>query len=122
MSQCDRILEVLSDGRAHGMREIHARAGFCRLNSRVAELRKRGHNIPPAVRTPDGDYLYQLDPSLGETDSPADDGGHPSGPTVAAPQNPQSTNPTAESVSPNEDEGQLSLLAAPQRGAYSEAA
>lgn len=122
MSQCERILEVLADGHPHGMREIHQRAGFCRLNSRVAEFRKRGHNIPPAVRTPDGDYLYQLGPSLGETDPPADDGGDPSGPTVAASHVPQSTNPTAGPVSPNEDEEQLSLLDSPRRGAYSEAA
>lgn len=57
-SQCDLILEFLSDGQRHDMRAIHAAVGFCRLNSRVSELRKRGHNIvcDPAG----GKYVYQL--------------------------------------------------------------
>lgn len=44
-SQCDRVLAVLSDGRPHSIQEIHDRAGSMRLNSRVADLRKRGLNI-----------------------------------------------------------------------------
>lgn len=121
MSQCDRILEVLTDGLPHSMREIHDRAGFMRLNSRVSELRERGHVI--TCDRAGGRYVYQLISSRGETDSPADDGGvPPSRPAVAAPHDPQSTNPTAEPVSPNEASSQLSLLETPRRGAYSEAA
>lgn len=45
MSQCARVLEVLADHRFHSIQEIHQRAGTMRLNSRIAELRKRGHDI-----------------------------------------------------------------------------
>lgn len=44
-SQCERILAVLADGKLHTTAEIHQRAGYSRLNSRIAELRKRGRNI-----------------------------------------------------------------------------
>lgn len=44
-SQCGRILRVLADGKPHTVPEIHRRAGGSRLNSRVAELRKRGCTI-----------------------------------------------------------------------------
>lgn len=40
-SQCDRVLEVLSDGQWHTIAEIHERAGTMRLNSRISELRQR---------------------------------------------------------------------------------
>lgn len=40
MSQCDRILEILSDGEWHEKSEFY---GFCVLHSRISELRKRGH-------------------------------------------------------------------------------
>lgn len=58
-SQCDRVLEILADGREHSVTEIHARAGTMRLNSRVAELRsKRGLTI--VCHRGGGDYRYQL--------------------------------------------------------------
>lgn len=44
-SQNHRILRVLGDGDWHTTAEIHRRAGFSRLNSRVAELRSRGFVI-----------------------------------------------------------------------------
>ena len=44
-SQSQRILAVLNDNRWHTVAEIHRRAGFSRLNSRVAELRARGYGI-----------------------------------------------------------------------------
>lgn len=44
-SQCGRILAVLRDGRVHSVPEIHRLAGTSRLNSRVAELRRRGLDI-----------------------------------------------------------------------------
>lgn len=63
MSQCAAILEVLSDGEPHTVREIHERAGYSRLNSRVSELRTRGHNIVcrhvPGCRGTDA-YEYRL--------------------------------------------------------------
>lgn len=40
-SQNARVLAVLSDGLPHSCAEIHRRAGFSRLNSRVAELRSK---------------------------------------------------------------------------------
>ena len=58
LSQNDRILAVLQDGREHEMRDIHRIAGFCRLNSRVSELRKRGHVI--TCRREGSNYIYQL--------------------------------------------------------------
>jgi hypothetical protein len=46
VSQAARILEVLDDERWHTVAEIHRRAGYSRLNSRVSELRnKHGHAI-----------------------------------------------------------------------------
>lgn len=77
MSQCDRVLVVLADGLPHDIQEIHDRAGTMRLNSRVAELRTRGHEI---VCTRDRDtYAYQLVSSLGEPEIPGAPGpGSPS--------------------------------------------
>jgi hypothetical protein len=57
-SQCDRVLDVLRDGRWHRMEEIHARAGFMRLNSRVSELRARGLDI--RCDREGGVYKYRL--------------------------------------------------------------
>lgn len=57
-SQNDRVLAVLKDGREHDIRYIHQHAGTCRLNSRIAELRKRGHTI--TCRRVDGSYAYRL--------------------------------------------------------------
>lgn len=58
MSQNARILEVLGDGKHHSMREIHARAGFMRLNSRVSELRCQGYEIE--CWREGRDYIYRL--------------------------------------------------------------
>lgn len=64
-SQCDLIAAVLKDGRAHSVAEIHRRCGTSRLNSRVAELRKRRgmiiecRHIKGAGRGADA-YEYQL--------------------------------------------------------------
>lgn len=49
MSQCAAILEVLGDGEWHSVADIHRRAGYSRLNSRVSELRDRGHMIEHEV-------------------------------------------------------------------------
>lgn len=43
-SQCEKILRVLQQGPATAA-QIHRIAGYSRLNSRVAELRKRGYLI-----------------------------------------------------------------------------
>lgn len=71
-SQTNRVLDVLKDGLLHPVPEIHERAGTMRLNSRVAELRKRGHNII-CVRQPGqtgaAAYAYQL--LDGQSPSPA---------------------------------------------------
>ena len=44
-SQCERVLSVLGDGRWHSVSGIHRKAGTMRLNSRISELRSRGHEI-----------------------------------------------------------------------------
>ena len=44
-SQGARVLAVLADGKPHSVPEIHRKAGTMRLNSRVADLRKQGHDI-----------------------------------------------------------------------------
>ena len=58
LSQNDRILAVLADGREHEMRDIHREAGFCRLNSRISELRNRGYVIE--CQREGGLYFYRL--------------------------------------------------------------
>ena len=60
-SQCDRVLRVLRDGRPHTIAEIHARAGTMRLNSRVAELRKR-YGLEIVCWRDRQTYVYQLLP------------------------------------------------------------
>ncbi len=67
MTHNQRVLALLSDGYPHTHHELYA------LNvighSRVAELRKQGHDIVSwSEEGPDGerDYLYQLVPSLEE--------------------------------------------------------
>jgi biotin operon repressor len=57
-SQCARIVEFLSDCRPHSMQDVHRAVGFCRLNSRVSELRHRGYQIE--CRREGGDYIYTL--------------------------------------------------------------
>lgn len=44
-SQNGRILAALASGRWQTTRTIHAKAGTCRLNSRMAELRRHGYRI-----------------------------------------------------------------------------
>lgn len=78
-SQADLIARVLADGRPHTAAEIHHQVGFCRLNSRVAELRsRRGMNIvcahlPEHGRGPDA-YEYRLVAPLKEPCVVADRG------------------------------------------------
>lgn len=45
VTQGQRILRVLRDGRWHTTAEIHRRAGYSRLNSRISELRRQGQVI-----------------------------------------------------------------------------
>lgn len=58
MSQSADLLALLSDGRPHEMRAIHRAIGFCRLNSRVSELRDRGYRIE--CDKTGGQYVYTL--------------------------------------------------------------
>lgn len=74
MSQSSRILDFLSDGRARTVREIHAACGFSRLNSRVAELRSRGHNIVcerVTGETGSDGFTYQLVGALAAPPAPS---------------------------------------------------
>jgi hypothetical protein len=62
-SQCARILHLLKDGKPHTTAEIHQVCGPSRLNSRIAELRKRGWDIEGfhvAGKTGASGYGYQL--------------------------------------------------------------
>lgn len=52
---------MLFDGHPHRMEEIHQRVGFCRLNSRIADLRKQGHLIE--CDKSGGNYTYRLLPT-----------------------------------------------------------
>jgi len=74
LTQCERILEILADGREHSHHDFY---GFCVLHSRISELRKRGHQIETRR---DGDtYEYRLvsratsstDTDASGTDAPA---------------------------------------------------
>lgn len=52
MTHCERILDVLADGKWHSTSNIHRRAGNMIIHSRIADLRKKGHlQLPPAVET-----------------------------------------------------------------------
>jgi hypothetical protein len=62
-SQNARILAVLWDGQRHTVPEIHRRAGGCRLNSRISELRRHGCEIEcdrDPRRKGAGAYGYRL--------------------------------------------------------------
>ena len=63
MSQCDRVLAVLQDGRPHSFHEL-LREVPCIVHSRISELRSRGHLIECHRRN--GDYLYVLVGTLRE--------------------------------------------------------
>lgn len=73
-TQTGRILAVLSDGQWHTTAEIHRRAGYSRLNSRIADQRKRGKAIEcetvPGQSGAKG-YRYRW------TNAPEDGGGAP---------------------------------------------
>lgn len=56
----ERVLDLLSDGRAHSHLEIYDLRVVG--HSRVASLRSKGHNIRCERR--DGLYWYVLDPQL----------------------------------------------------------
>ena len=58
MSQCDRVIDVLCDGKPHSIQEIHRRAGSMRLNSRISDLRRWGLRI--VYFRKDGLHTYQL--------------------------------------------------------------
>lgn len=81
-SQCDRVLAVLRDGDWHDINEIHRRAGTMRLNSRISDLRARGHLIeclPNGAKT-----QYRLQGSPG--DLPGESAAAAPGAVVAAEQ------------------------------------
>lgn len=78
MSQASRVQEYLADGKERTIEEIHAACGTMRLNSRVAELRKkRGLNIVCRTVKVNGHrtYAYQLLASLGPLASGSPTGG-----------------------------------------------
>lgn len=58
MTQCDRVLAILADGKEHSHHDFY---GFCVLHSRISELRARGHQIE--VRRDGDTYLYRLVPA-----------------------------------------------------------
>lgn len=85
VSQNDRVLAALADGRWRTVPELHARVGPCRLNSRVAELRKRGHRIEcrtVAGRVGPARYEYRL---VSGADGSSPDAGAPGPHRASAP-------------------------------------
>lgn len=104
MSQCAAISEVLRDGDWHSIQEIHAIVGPCRLNSRIAELRSRGHNIICHRETTHHDrgrpvvvYRYRLIGSL-DAGEPRDAYGRPAGTGAAASKSLGASPASSESV------------------------
>jgi hypothetical protein len=122
VSQCQRVLDVLKDGRWHTITEIHERAGMMRLNSRVAELRSRGHNIVHSFerthfdekRRPQHAHMYRLVEPLESQEEPCE----------ASPGDPSPPRPvdTAPSLSGNvassscDSSGSARLTANPAHG------
>ena len=74
LSQCDRILAALeaAHGKEVSMVELahagsDAPGGWCMVHSRIADLRKRGHDIPAARLEKVGRQMhsfYKLIPNL----------------------------------------------------------
>ena len=77
MNDCARLLEVLSDGKPHSHSELYG-LGMV-VHSRVAELRKRGHNIVctrqrthvDEKRRPAYSYWYRLVEPLESQEEPS---------------------------------------------------
>jgi hypothetical protein len=61
VTQGQRILAILNDGKRHSHHEFY---GFCVLHSRISDLRKKGHSIV-CFKT-GGVYEYQLFGSVQE--------------------------------------------------------
>jgi biotin operon repressor len=97
LSQNARILEVLRDGQPHRMEEIHQRVGFCRLNSRIAELRDHGYKI--TCDKGGGLYVYRL---IGEVEASAASGmapcrlANPALASTSSPTRPEHSQPAAQ--------------------------
>lgn len=79
-SQNARVFTVLADGEPHSAAEIHRRAGFMRLNSRVAELRTKGLVITceHVGGTGPEAFVYQLQTPLSDGAEKAPERGRPS--------------------------------------------
>jgi hypothetical protein len=106
MSQCSQILALLKDGKPRRMEEIHQHAGFCRLNSRVSELRRRGHDI--TCDKTGGVYTYQLHPPVEGAEEPHVGRTSGGGLGLAADDVQRSASPSASAPSTGE---QLKLVA-----------
>ena len=57
-TKCDRLLQLLSDGREHGQREVLEAAGF-RYTGRLKELRDAGHDIQ-SIHVQGSEWRFQL--------------------------------------------------------------
>jgi hypothetical protein len=66
VTHCDQLLQVLSDGRPHDHRQLYALGMI--VHSRIADLRKRGHDITHWRE--DGTSFYQLAGTGSETRRP----------------------------------------------------
>jgi biotin operon repressor len=109
-SQNERILEVLRDGQPHRMEEIHQRVGFCRLNSRIAELRDRGYQI--TCDKGGGLYVYRL---IGEVEASAASGMAPcrlAGPALASTSSPTRLEHPQPAAQPQAETALLACVAA----------
>jgi hypothetical protein len=92
MTQAQRVMAILGDGKAHSHHEFY---GFCVLHSRISELRKKGFNI---ACWRDGDnYVYQLLPSLETVREPGEVA------ATAADSDPLALGPSSTSGGPSPD-------------------
>ena len=73
MSHCDIILAALRDGQWHTTSALYHDCGPMILHSRIADLRKKGHNVEGRHvpgRTGAEGYEYRLGPSVTYVDVP----------------------------------------------------
>ena len=59
VTDADLVLSVLQAWKGDWVKDLYRITGVM-VHSRIAELRRRGYNIPPAKRFGQGDYRYRL--------------------------------------------------------------
>ena len=122
MTQGQRILAILSDGKRHSHHEFY---GFCVLHSRISDLRKRGYEIT-CFKT-GGTYEYQLVGAVREgeavgADGLAADSALPHGPSDISGPSVSQTPESAETGSPDGPRSSLPFAGGHQLSVFEAAA